>query len=515
MKLFKKLILSIMLVLFSLIISVNIIPELQNSYIVEAASVKINKTKKTLYVGQTYTLKIKGTNKKVKWSSSNTKIATVNSKGKVTAKKKGTVTITAKVSGKKYKCKITIEDPKINNKKYIMSVGEKYKVKVSGTSQKIKWTSDNKKIVKVDSKGNIKALNVGSTKITATVGDKILTCKVYVENPELDKRYVELELGSEQYLYLKNTIREKKWESSNASIVKVDEDGYIEAVGIGNAIISAKVGNSTYKCNVKVKDLKINHTSEIMYLNEELYLNIRNLSNSYYYGEVKWYSLNDSIAKVDKYGEVIAVGVGNTKICAKVANKIYSCDITVKSLKDKISVSYQKTNKGVVALLTNNNDCTIEVDANMIFYDKNNRIIANDSDEEYSFEPYTTIAMYFESYDTNIYDYIDFNKYKLNFVNLERKKYSKSYVKNISISASKTNDKLVVCAKNNSGTKLEFVKIAVVFYDENNNCIDYTYHYADCSTNGSSDYIDFYYPDDEDYNTIIPTSYKIFINSAY
>lgn len=515
MRLFKKLILSIMLVLFSLTISINIIPNVQNSYIVEAASVKISKTKKTLYVGQTYTLKIKGTSKKVKWSSSNTKIAKVNSKGKVTAKKKGTVTITAKVSGKKYKCKITIEDPKINKKKYIMSVGEKYKLKISGTSQKIKWASANKKIAKVDSNGNIKALSVGNTKITATIGNKILTCKVYVEKPELDKSYTELELDSEQYLCLKNTIRKGEWKSSNTSIAKVNEYGCIEAVGIGSAVVSAKIGNSTYKCNVKVKDLKINHTSEIMYLNEELYLNVRNLSDLYYYGEVKWYSLNDSVAKVNEYGEVIAVGVGNTKICAKVANKIYSCDITVKLLKDKINLSYQKTKKGVVVLLTNNNDCTIAVDTNMVFYDKNNKIVANSSNEEYAIESYTTIAMYFIAYDTNAYDYIDFNKYKLNFVNLERNQYNKSYVKSISATASKTNDKLVVCAKNKSGTKLEFVKIAVVFYDENNNCIDYDYAYADCSTNGSRDYVNFYYPYDEDYNTIIPTSYKIFINSAY
>jgi len=33
----------------------------------------------------------------------------VNSKGKVTAKKKGTAKISAKVGGKTYKCKITVK----------------------------------------------------------------------------------------------------------------------------------------------------------------------------------------------------------------------------------------------------------------------------------------------------------------------------------------------------------------------------------------------------------------------
>lgn len=80
---------------------------------VEAASkVKLNKSKVTLYEGKTTTLKVKGTKKKVKWSSSKKSVATVSSKGKVKAKKKGTATITAKVGNKKYKCKVTVKAKK-------------------------------------------------------------------------------------------------------------------------------------------------------------------------------------------------------------------------------------------------------------------------------------------------------------------------------------------------------------------------------------------------------------------
>ena len=74
-----------------------------------AGKVKLNKTKLVLEMGTTQTLKVKNTNKKVKWSSSNKKIVKVK-KGKLTPVSVGTATITAKVSGKKYKCKVTVAD---------------------------------------------------------------------------------------------------------------------------------------------------------------------------------------------------------------------------------------------------------------------------------------------------------------------------------------------------------------------------------------------------------------------
>lgn len=80
-------------------------------------NIKLNKTFITLPTKNTYTLKVNGTKKKVKWSSSKKKIATVNKNGKITAKKSGTAYITAKVNGKKIKCKVSVRSNKsITNK---------------------------------------------------------------------------------------------------------------------------------------------------------------------------------------------------------------------------------------------------------------------------------------------------------------------------------------------------------------------------------------------------------------
>ena len=72
------------------------------------AKTRLTKTKLTISVGQKVTLKVKGSRKKAKWSSGNKKVATVNQKGKVRAKKAGKTTITAKIGKKKYRCKITV-----------------------------------------------------------------------------------------------------------------------------------------------------------------------------------------------------------------------------------------------------------------------------------------------------------------------------------------------------------------------------------------------------------------------
>ena len=84
--------------------------------VVKVTKVTLNKTTATLAPKETLTLKAtvtptNATNKAVTWKSSNTKIATVSSSGKVTAKAAGTVTITCRAkdgSGKKATCKITV-----------------------------------------------------------------------------------------------------------------------------------------------------------------------------------------------------------------------------------------------------------------------------------------------------------------------------------------------------------------------------------------------------------------------
>ena len=74
----------------------------------KSKKVKLNKSKLTLRVGDTFKLKLKNNKKKVTWSSSKKKVATVDKKGKVKAVKKGSAKITAKVAKKKYVCNVKV-----------------------------------------------------------------------------------------------------------------------------------------------------------------------------------------------------------------------------------------------------------------------------------------------------------------------------------------------------------------------------------------------------------------------
>lgn len=74
------------------------------------AKTGINKKKLSIKVSEKYVLKLKGIKGKITWSSSKPKVAKVNKKGRITALKKGKATITAKIAGKKYKCKVTVNN---------------------------------------------------------------------------------------------------------------------------------------------------------------------------------------------------------------------------------------------------------------------------------------------------------------------------------------------------------------------------------------------------------------------
>lgn len=180
MKIKKNFIKTLFIVIAISLTTPNLALSVNNIDTVEAASIKLNKTKLNLLKGKTYQLKLKNTKSKIKWTSSNKKIATVNKNGKVIAKKAGTATISAIVENKNYTCTVTVKEIKLNQTKLNLNNGDTYKLKLENNKSKISWTSSNNKIITVDKKGRIKAKKAGKATITAIAENKKYKCTVTV-----------------------------------------------------------------------------------------------------------------------------------------------------------------------------------------------------------------------------------------------------------------------------------------------------------------------------------------------
>lgn len=142
--------------------------------------ITINKKSITLYIGETSTLKVKGTSKTPVWSSSKKSVVTVSSTGKISAKKSGKANITAKVDSNKLTCQVVVKKPTLNKTKLSLEKGKTFTLKLKGPKV-VKWSSNDTLVATVNSKGKVTALNKGKATITAvTKNNKKYKCVVNV-----------------------------------------------------------------------------------------------------------------------------------------------------------------------------------------------------------------------------------------------------------------------------------------------------------------------------------------------
>ena len=240
----------------------------------EDAKVKLSKTKAAIEKGKTLTLKATVTpsdlsDKSVTWKSSNTKVATVTSAGKVKGVKAGTATITctSKATGAKATCKVTVGNVKLDKTEAVINKGKTMTLKAtvypsSLTDKSVTWKSSNTKVATVSSKGKVKGVKPGTATITCTSNATGLktTCKVTVGYVKLDQTEVTVKKGKTVTLkaaVYPSTLEDKSvtWESSNTKVATVTSKGKVKGIKAGLAVItctSNATGLST-TCIVTVK----------------------------------------------------------------------------------------------------------------------------------------------------------------------------------------------------------------------------------------------------------------------
>jgi len=324
------------------------------------------------------------TDKKVTWSSSNTKVATVSADGYVTAVAGGNCTINAKNSaGQTVSCKITVFENatgiEIDEIVKVMYVGQVDKITANvlpstATNRTVYWKSSDRSVATVESDGTIKALKVGSCTITAISedGEYTANCKLTVEKKipvtgvSLDRSSVTVNVGSTfQFLGMisPSNASEKriKWSSDNTAVATISSTGVVKGVKAGSAVITATSydGNYTAKCKVTVVqpvtgvNLSASSAKIAVGKSKTLTWNIfpSNASNK----SVTWTSSNTSVATVSD-GVITAKKAGSAVITVKTVDGGFAaaCNVTVHVPVTgvKVSVSSVKVPKGETRVVT-------------------------------------------------------------------------------------------------------------------------------------------------------------------
>ncbi|MFW5646102.1 MAG: Ig-like domain-containing protein, partial [Acetivibrio ethanolgignens] len=233
----------------------------------KAKGMELNYSTKSVAKGSSFTLKpiftpTNTSNKNVTWTSSNTGVATVSEKGKVTGVKGGSAIITAVSEDGGYvaTCLVTVVQPvssvKLNHTSYKLGLGKSVTLKATVTSNtssnpKVKWTSSNTKVATVSSTGKVTAKKLGSCTITAKVTDgtgKKATCKITVVREatsiKLNRSYLTLVTGKNYRLKAtikptNATYKTVKWSSSDTAIARVDDSGLVRGLSVGSCNVEA------------------------------------------------------------------------------------------------------------------------------------------------------------------------------------------------------------------------------------------------------------------------------------
>ena len=173
---------------------------LDYTYTIPVTGVSLDTNNLSLKTGNTHTLSATvspndADNKAVTWSTSNSSVATVSTKGKVTAKGPGTATITAttKDGGYTASCSVSVTQPvtgvSLNTQSLNLNIGSTSTLTATispsnASNKNVTWSSNANSIATV-SNGVVTAVSAGTATITVTTSDGGYTdtCLVTVMTP--------------------------------------------------------------------------------------------------------------------------------------------------------------------------------------------------------------------------------------------------------------------------------------------------------------------------------------------
>ena len=330
---------------------ITVVPNLVSSIeaVPQKVSLKVNQTIKV----QTIVNPDDATDKSLKWESADSNIASVDIDGNITAHAIGqTTVIVSSKDGSGVSATISvsviptpaesiiINTPERTSFKFGETIQLTATVKPDDTTDKtIIWTSLNTDIVTIDSNGLVTARGVGSATITATnsAGQSaeitLTVLPTIAESLVLTNTEVNMQVGETfqlTALFTPATTTEKtlRWESTNPSIVSVDNNGLLTAHALGEVTVTATTtdgSNLTASCPIKVNPATVEQIS-IVYdgpttikVGDVIQLGVNIKPDNATDKSVTWLVQAPEVLNVTQDGKLTAVGPGKAWVGVETA----------------------------------------------------------------------------------------------------------------------------------------------------------------------------------------------------
>ena len=190
------------------------------------------------------------------------------------------------------------------------------------------WSTNDNDVININQQGYVYAKHAGTAVLTATKDNASVTCVIKVEalHPYFDHESLDVYTSEPATLTVNDYgARTIEWKSKDPKIATV-ENGVIQGLKPGTTTISAKVGDDTLECKVKVKrkTFKISHKEATFYVGDEGQLGIENA-----YPDIKWETSNAAVATVAN-GHIWTMSPGKATLKATSNGQTVKCVVTVK-----------------------------------------------------------------------------------------------------------------------------------------------------------------------------------------
>ena len=241
-------------------------------------------------------------------------------------------------------------------------------------TEELVWASSNEDVATVDASGETAVVTLksaGSATITVKAGEIGALCQVAVKEVESKITLSPATLvegivkGQTKVVTLTATLENLEgnveWTVDNDKVVSIvgnGETAELTLKGIGEAVVTAKVGDKTATCNVKVNDVTSMITLKTTSINKQikrgstatqtLEVTLLNVT-----GGLNWTSSNEKVAKVDKIdatkAKVTLVGAGNAVITVTDGTVKATCNVKVTYPTPKLTLNRTSASETIIA----------------------------------------------------------------------------------------------------------------------------------------------------------------------